>query len=562
VSGGRSHAAVIALVAAAVLAAHLPALRGEFLLDDVGEIAENPAIRTLWPPQVPMFAGGQLPHRPLPYYSFALNHAAHGLATPGYHAVNLAIHLVNGLLLWWILRRLCGGATADPTAAELVPASGAALWLLHPLATQPVDYVYQRMELMAATAILAAVACFLAAGGRGGRGATRPARWLAGCVTAAALGMLSKETAVVIPGVLLLTGWWLRATRRATGHPALRAGAVAAIFWPAVTATVGIAIAVVAIQRERFSELAGPTVGRLTYAFNQPLVILDYLSRAAWPARLCFDHYRLPSQQPAAPAAACAGVAAVLAIAVVRRREWASFSFGTSLFLLLLAPTSSLVPVTDLEVEHRMYLPLAVLVAGGVAATWAAARRWLGDTPLVRRLWLGSMLAVVGGLAVTTSLRAAVYATRLGMWADVVDKAPRNPRAWAILADELRKRGAADQALAAVDRSLAIEPQAAVAHGLRADLLLLLDRPAESLAAAEIAAGIDAVRGRGLVRRGAALLALGRREQALAILREAVVTDRQDDRANRLLRMAESAPENAPIAGGGQPAADAGAPPR
>ena len=553
----RSSRTAIALVAAAVLAAHLPAIRGEFLLDDVGEIAENPAIRTLWPPWVPMFAGGHLPHRPLPYYSFALNYAVHGLDPLGYHAVNLAIHLVNGFLVWRILRRLCAHATADPTTADLVPGIAATLWLLHPLTTQPVDYVYQRMELLAATAILAAITCFLAAGG-----ARRPARWLVGCVMASALGMLCKETAVVIPAVLLLTGWWLHAVRRAAGHPALRAGAIASAFWPALAATVGIAIAVVAGQRERFSELAGPTVGRLTYAVNQPLVILDYLSKAVWPAQLCFDHYRQPARQPAALAAAFVGVGAVLAIAAVRRRAWPSFALGVGLFVLLLAPTSSLLPVTDLEVEHRMYLPLAVLVAGGVAAAWAATRWWLGNTVGVRRTWLASMLAVGLVMAVTTSLRTAVYATRLGMWADVVDKAPLNPRAWAILADELRKRGAAEQALVAIDRSLAIEPQSAVAQGMRADLLLLLDRPAESLAAAETAARLDAVRGRGLVRRGAALLALGRREEALAILQQAYKTDRQDDRASRLLRMAEAPPEPPQPGNGGQPAATAGEPPR
>ena len=71
--------AAAVIVAAATLVAHAPAWRGAFVSDDISEIAENPAIRVLWPPWVPMFEGTPLPHRPLPYYTFALNYAAHGL---------------------------------------------------------------------------------------------------------------------------------------------------------------------------------------------------------------------------------------------------------------------------------------------------------------------------------------------------------------------------------------------------------------------------------------------------------------------------------------------------
>jgi len=74
-----------AFTAAAVvmLVAYLPAWRGVFVFDDISEIVENPGIRLLWPPRVPMFEGSPLPHRPIPYYTFAIDRALHGIDPRG-----------------------------------------------------------------------------------------------------------------------------------------------------------------------------------------------------------------------------------------------------------------------------------------------------------------------------------------------------------------------------------------------------------------------------------------------------------------------------------------------
>jgi protein O-mannosyl-transferase len=94
------------LLAAVVLTvlAYLPSLRGPFLWDDLSEIRDNPAIRTLMPPWRPMLEGANSLTVRSPYFTFALNYAVHGLEPTGFHVVNIAIHLANGLLVWWIVR--------------------------------------------------------------------------------------------------------------------------------------------------------------------------------------------------------------------------------------------------------------------------------------------------------------------------------------------------------------------------------------------------------------------------------------------------------------------------
>ncbi|MFN9368557.1 MAG: hypothetical protein ACK6CT_07285, partial [Planctomycetia bacterium] len=518
------------VVAAVAVAAHWPAVHGEFLFDDVGEIADNPAIRTLWPPHVPMFSGGRLPHRPLPYYSFALNHAVHGTSPTGYHLVNLAIHLGNGWLVWAICRRLLAGGPEQTAAGadrglsrgELVAWAAAAIWLVHPLGTAAVDYVYQRMELLGASAILAAVWCLLTA-----RLSCLPQRWLVASVAAVAAGMLCKETVVAAPAVLFLVDWLGGA--EPPWRPWAAAGATLRRrppFHAATVATLLVAGAVVWLQRERFSELVQPVLPWWEYAREQPLVVLEYLRLAAWPAGLCLDRYRLPVTDGRAVAAAWILLGAALAGAVACLARRPRVTLVVLGFLVLLAPTSSLIPVNDLQVDHRMYLPLAVLVTAGVAAV----ARVLPPLPFAVG---AAVVAVV--LAVATHARAAVFASRLAMWHDVVAKAPANPRGRAILAAELLQRGDATAALAEVDASLEIEPGSARPHLLRAKILFALDRHEEALAAAREAVRQDARVAGGYERIAATLVELERYAEAISAAQAALAVDAGDVPALRLL---------------------------
>ncbi len=456
---GALLAAVV--VAAATLTAHAPAWRGTFVSDDISEIAENPAIRVLWPPWVPMFEGTPMPHRPLPYYTFALNYAVHGLDPRGYHAVNLAIHLANGWLVWWvgreILRRLGAG-----DAAEEIALAATTLWLVHPLCTQAVDYIYQRIEALGALAILGTVACFLRA-----TSCPRPDRWLAASVGASAAGMLCKEHVAAAPVVVLLVDWLARKMVPGTFfRPA---------YYAALFATPLIAVGLVASQRDRFTDLRQPLAGPLLYAANQPLVIGEYLVRAVWPAPLCIDWYRLPIRSPALLAPGVGAIAVALGLAAWGVRHARGLALGILLFLALLGPTSSFLPVNDLMVEHRMYLPLAVVCTGLCAAASALMAR---NLPAASRRATGVAITTVVSLAlaVTTWNRCHAYRSRIVMWADVVTKAPGNPRGWQTLAVELWEAGDYEQALEAVNRSLALVPEAPMSQLTRAGILEDIER--------------------------------------------------------------------------------------
>ncbi|MCE0497832.1 MAG: hypothetical protein LV481_07805, partial [Methylacidiphilales bacterium] len=135
----------------AALGAYANSFSGPFLFDDLSAIRGNPGIRHLWPPWAPLLPPGELTvgGRPILNLSFALNYAVSGFNVWSYHALNLLIHILAGLILLGVVRRTLlqpvlrekFGADAWPLALAV-----ALLWTLHPLQTEAVTYLSQRAE--------------------------------------------------------------------------------------------------------------------------------------------------------------------------------------------------------------------------------------------------------------------------------------------------------------------------------------------------------------------------------------------------------------------------------
>ena len=515
--------AVIAVLAA-VAAGYANSLFGGFIYDDVSEIAANPTIRTLWPPTVPMFGGRQLAARPLPYLSFALDYSLWGEKPFGYHLTNLVLHACGGLLLLDVAQRVLGSPRLPGAVRRnALPAATAtaAIWSAHPLTTQAVTYVYQRIEMLAAVLMLATLAAAI----RGfGFDDARPRRgWLALSLAASCLAMLSKETAVVLPVLVPLCfhvyaapgqrGWIVRHWR----------------YCLCLAATWGVLAAVLAVERASYSELRRPIHPPFDYLLTQAGVILHYLRLAFWPSGLLLDHDWPVVRGPAdyawqAPLVATA--AGVAAWAAWRRRSW---GFPAAAFFILLAPTSSLMPVVDVACEHRMYLPLAcvvgLIVAGATRLLGRVADQRPAAAPTLRRLAGGLAVVTVIALAATTHLRNRTYRDRWTMWHDVLAKNPTGVRANWFVGTLLAERGDVDTALAhariATERAFSCLAHQQIAQTLcaRGDLAGW-ERACRSgyeqlvrLGKAATAPALDL--GAGLV---AALLAQGRAAEAMPLL--------------------------------------------
>jgi tetratricopeptide (TPR) repeat protein len=403
-----------ALACAAALAALAALAYGRtfsvpLIFDDVPAITGNPTLRhfgaALRPP-IDMTVSA----RPILNLSLALNYAAGGTDVRGYHAANLAIHILAGLALFGIVRRTLarrGSPAASPAAFSV-----ALIWLLHPLQTESVTYVVQRAESLMGLFYLLTLYCFI----RGAETETPASRpWYVLSVAACLLGMATKEVMVSAPLVVLLYDRaFLAGTLGEAWRRRWRVYAGLAATW------LILPYLVLSTHGRGGTAGFGGAVPWWSYALTQFPAIIHYIHLSLWPHPLIFDYgsaLEPPSLRVAACVVAVAGLAAGSAWALFRN---SAAGFLGAVFFAVLAPSSSFVPVaTETMAEHRMYLALAPVVVLVVAGIY----RWMG------RAALPFCLVLAAGLFWATFRRNEVYSTEERIWSDTVAKRPDNERA-------------------------------------------------------------------------------------------------------------------------------------
>lgn len=447
-------------IAALTCVAYLNSFGGAFLFDDLTEVCQNPAMERLVPPWDAMFKGQDAPTRPLPYLSFAIDTNLWGRVPFGFHITNLLIHVIASLALFDFVRltlaspRLCDrwGSRAVPLALAI-----AAVWAVHPLQTQAVTYIYQRIESMAGMFCLLSLAAFARAAASDW---SRP--WLRGSVAACAAAMACKENAVVLPVLIVLYDWFF--------SPVATAALWRADVWRrrwyylALALTWLILAGVIASQAGKYQEFGEAKGSPLTYALTQPGVILHYLRLAIWPSGLCFDYSGWPEVRSVTVAhlpayLAIATLVILTMIGTIQRRPGAWLGV---MFLGTLAPTSSVLPVEALVNEHRMYLPLAPVVAAIVLAAAEAFGRaapWLsGGARGAERYALGVFGVAIVALTVGTLLRNYQYTSPARLWSDVLEHDPGNYRALWSFADIMNAMGKESEMFELADKALERKP--------------------------------------------------------------------------------------------------------
>lgn len=463
------------LAVAAVLA-YVNALHAPFVFDDYSSIVANPTIRhfdwsTLRPPHD---TGQTVGGRPLLNLSLALNYAIGGLAPLGYHLFNVLLHAAAGLTLFGLVRRtgravFSGSSEATALRADTAALLTAAWWLLHPLQTEAVTYVSQRGEALASCWYLLTIHAFARGASDTGDSGARWNHWYSLAVAACLLGVASKEIAATAPLVVLL---YDRTFLSGSFAAAWRAR------WRVFLALAGTWIplgALLFVSGSRGGTAGWNATGApvLPYLCTQCAALPHYAALIAWPHPLVFDYGTglVATLAAAAPfIATCTLLVAAVAFALWR---WPRVGFVGAFSLIVLAPSSSIVPIaTQTIAEHRVYLaaaaPLALL---GCAATLLAGRRSL--LPL---------LIGAAALGASTAHRNLAYRTTLALWSDTAAKAPNNPRAHNNLAVEWIDRGADDRALAEAGRALRLDPNFAEAHNTLAAALSATGRHGEAIA--------------------------------------------------------------------------------
>lgn len=521
----KTTAILLVLLTGIIVYAHT--FQAPFVLDDQNSIVNNSVIRN---PEN-FFANKTgyefLPNRYVPFLTFAVNYRLGELQVAGYHMINLIIHLSTALLVFALLRltfrtpyfrrevQLSGppspenpGLISHP--AVFVPLFAALLFVVHPVQTQAVTYIVQRITSLATMFYLLSVVLYikgrlsfeqLLAMERSPAAKKRVWSWLliAGAALAAGLAMKSKEIAFTLPLAITLyelcffRGGWKR--RLLYLLPILLTLPIIPMSFIQVNGPAGDILSGSAEQLR-----VGTSISREDYLFTQFRVITTYLRLLILPVNQNLDYvypiYRTFFVPPVFLSFLL--LAAIFALGLLlffissptrQYRLRSEFilplnclrlaAFGIIWFFLTLSVESSIIPIKDIVMEHRLYLPAFGAATTFAVLFWLAAHRLSG--PAGRKLFFFGAVLLVLALGIATYQRNQVWGDAISLWQDVVDKSPNKARPLNNLGKALEDSGRREEAFKAFSRAIAVDQNYYKSYYNLADLYLVTDQPAKAL---------------------------------------------------------------------------------
>jgi tetratricopeptide (TPR) repeat protein len=387
-------------------------------------------------------------YRPFTTLSYLFNYAilGDGPNPAGYHWINFALHAVNILLVY-----LLGLLVLRQTGLAL---GLAGLWGLHPVLTESVTNIVGRADMLAAFGVLAGLLCYVKSTTAGG---PRKLLWLAAVAVTSAMGIFSKESAIVVLAVVPLYDFtfgrgapW---RSRVPGYAALLPG-VAAFFYCRAAMLAASPIGVVPFIDNPLQG-AGFWTARLTAI----KVIGRLFALFLWPAALSCDYSynQIPlfswslNGQDAQALLALAGCGAA-AWAAIRYRHHRALFFFVAFWFATLAPTANIaMPIGTIMAERFLYLPAAGLAGCLVLGLSALGRRFTA-TPAAACKVVGVAVGVLClACGARTFTRNADWRDDLSLWTSAVRASPASFKAHVSLATALGSAGVGE-----ADRGLAI----------------------------------------------------------------------------------------------------------
>lgn len=463
----------LAVVCAAAAIAYAPSFGVPFQFDDSARLGGNWSLQYGGLLEALLWLGNS---RLVPALTLVLNYRLGAFDPVGYHAVNFAVHVLTTVGVFALALALSRTPRLrdawPPRRALLLATAAAMIFACHPLQTQAVTYIIQRYASMAALFYVWAVVCYLHARNRyAGAEPGRPRPYVVATVLLAICAALSKENSASLPAALLLAEWigfgWPRQRRTIVVGTVLFLIVLALpigwrlIFWepyvqsdtPSQVTLGGRLADVIMAPRAALPDRPPP----LAYFLTQATVLPRYLRLVVLPWGQNIDHDVPLAQSLSAPV--LAGVAflaglAVFGLSQLRRRPL--LAFAICWFFITLSVESSLFSITDVMMEHRMYLPMAGLALGGA---------WLFTAAMARapRAALSAGAVVVAGLVTLTFARNVVWRSPLTLWLDAAEKSPDKGRPHVNLGAVYYAIGRLDEAFVHFCRALAIDPDDMVA---------------------------------------------------------------------------------------------------
>lgn len=408
------------------LLAYSNTFKSPFLFDDTAHITENPYIRMENINSQTLSDAAfksPLPERPVANISFALNYFFNRYNVLGYHLVNITIHLLSAIFMYLLLKITL---TLPPLQGrfrypQFLAFIAACLWLIHPIQTQAVTYIVQRMTSMASMFYIMSI-YFYAKGRLSQQSSRRSWLFFLACILTGILSFGCKEISATLPFFILLYEWFFFADLKPgwiKKHLPLIVTTFAVIVLLSLLYFWAKPIRVMAAEHSRWGFTP---VQRLLTEFR---VVIYYISLLFYPnpARLSLEHdFSISTSlfNPLQTFVCIIIVFALLILSIFLAKKHRLFSFCILWFLGNLFIESSFVGI-ELIYEHRLYLPSMFIIFAFAAVLWRLLK------PNVLKTSVFFIIAVL--LFAATYTRNKAWTDELTLWKDCVAKSPNRPRA-------------------------------------------------------------------------------------------------------------------------------------
>lgn len=526
-------------IAALGLIAYFDSFGNSFHFDDLDTIVRNPALRNL--ENIPAFffdigtsGPGAKDWRPFLQITYALDYAVGGINPAVFRITNLAFHIGVAWLLFLIVGEIHKIRRDQDNRKSFLsaPAIGfiaAAIFIVHTVNSEAVDYISSRSSVLAAFLYLLAFYCYL-------RGFFRDenqnsARWRWSGLAAFLFGVGTKATAITLPATLIVCEMLFVVDR--PQNPLK-------VFWnkpkrllkylPLATVAAAYILLRFILLRGYFrrvvssGELTGVT--STTYLLTQFRAWIYYLKLFLWPYPLITDFRGFGwsrSLWDGQVVFSLILIGAILAFTWRRHKRDPLLTFFVLWFFIALLPEASFIPLFDAVTGYRAYLAYAGVSVAAVLLSasfvkWIGRRAGVGDFADVRmRVGYGAVLAVVVlALTLATISRNLVWRNPMTLWTDVVEKDPTNARAFANLALTYIEKQDYPKARELLDHAVSLAPKTSSPYMLRGYLTYVLGQG--DLGLADLNQSIEANSSAPMpfYYRGEIYRKLGRRDAALA----------------------------------------------
>ncbi len=458
---------LVLLLAAATLLLYANTFNSPFALDDYHNILANKPIRVTELTFASLKNTAQnslIKNRPVANISLALNYYFHQYDVTGYHVVNTVIHMINAILLYLFIQYTLQLLPRPASRLEInwIAFSAALLWLVHPLQTQSVTYIIQRMNSLASLFYLLSFIFYIRA--RISKKTIIRIIFAFGSLSAGLLAIGSKENGVMLPLFIILYEWYFFQDLRI--H--FKKQHYAALFLVLLFLAGAVFFYLGPNPLKIISSYSGRDFTLQERLFTQLRVVLLYVSLVFFPlpSRLTLEHDFAISHSMTDPLTTLfSGIMllGLLTSAVFSAKRHRLLSFCLLWFCGNLLIESSIIPL-EIIFEHRTYLPSMMLILLPVMF----AHNILANNTFKTLL----LVAAVVLLAFWTHERNSIWDNEISLWSDIAQKAPNKPRAQMNLGIILSKEGRMEEAMVYLNRAVKLDPGYDLSHYSLGDALM------------------------------------------------------------------------------------------